>query len=240
MTTKTIGTNLFAAALAFFLAWLLMPGVGVTDAKQIFALVSAHRPQVALSVLSQLLSAVLYVPALLGLASHRWFGKQPSVRLAAGLLLVGAMGSAADAVLHLLAYAMTAPGLATDASAQVMAFMQGTGLVLLAPLILCFFLGGGLLSFALANAGIVSRRSAQLHWVALGVAVLGGQLASHGMLSGRLVGLAALGCVSAAQAWLGSVLLRYDPQAHNAAQERALGERPTVPSPPPRIQPARR
>jgi hypothetical protein len=41
------------------------------------------------------------------------------------LLLLGAMGSAADAVLHLLAYAMTAPGLDRGPLLEVMAFMQG-------------------------------------------------------------------------------------------------------------------
>jgi hypothetical protein len=74
------------------------------------------------------------------------------------------MGSAADAVLHLLAYAMTAPGLDT------MAFMQGPGLLLLAPLILCFFVGGAWLSVALARAGIVPRWNPLLHGAAVGVA----------------------------------------------------------------------
>jgi hypothetical protein len=80
------------------------------------------------------------------------------------------MGSAADAVLHLLAYAMTAPGLDTGSLLRVMAFMQGPGLLLLAPLILCFFVGGAWLSVALARAGIVPRWNPLLHGAAVGVA----------------------------------------------------------------------
>ncbi|HWQ35241.1 MAG TPA: hypothetical protein VNQ79_20515 [Blastocatellia bacterium] len=124
-----------------------MPGVGVTDAEQIFRLVASQRSLVAASVIIQLISAVLYVPALLGTASEAIFtvsvncdppaqallgtaseaitGQIPGVKWSAGLLLVGATGSAADAVLHLLAYAMTAPGLDLATLIRVMAFMQG-------------------------------------------------------------------------------------------------------------------
>jgi hypothetical protein len=195
--------SLIAAALLFWLSWLLMPGVGVTDAERILELVASRRSAVAVSVVAQLLSAVLYVPALLGIVSHVELGSVPSVRWGTGLLLVGAMGSAADAVFHLLAYAMTAPGLEAGSLERVMAFMQGPGLLLLAPLIACFFLGGAWLSFALANAGAVSRRNAHLHGVAVLIAVFGGALGSMGVVPPRLVGLATLGVVSVAQIWIG-------------------------------------
>src|SRR5690349_6199653 len=98
-----------AAGTLFWLAWALMPGVGVTDPAQIFALVSAHRPFVAVSVLVQLISAMCYAPAVVAFASHPDWRRLATVRWGAALLAIGAMGSAADAVLHLLAYAMTAP-----------------------------------------------------------------------------------------------------------------------------------
>lgn len=208
------GMSLVAAAVSFWLSWLLMPGVGVTDAERIFELVASQRSSVAFSVVAQLLSAVLYVPALLGVVSRAEFGSAPSVRRGAGLLLVGAMGSAADAILHLLAYAMTAPDLESGSLIRVMEFMQGPGLLLLAPLIACFFLGGAWLSVALAKVGVVSRGSAHLHGVAVGVAVVGGALASTGMVPARAVGLAALGAVSGAQVWVGVALWsRGDPAA---------------------------
>src|SRR5215216_4966680 len=90
---------LVAAAVLFWLAWLLMPGVGVTDPEQIFALVAPRRPFVAASVVTQLASAALYGFALVGVASDAELTRIPALRMAAGLLLVGAMGSAADAVL---------------------------------------------------------------------------------------------------------------------------------------------
>jgi hypothetical protein len=159
-----------------------------------------------LSVITQLLSAVLYVPALLGVVSDARSGRVPALRWGADLLIVGAMGSAADAVLHLLAFAMTAPGVPRAPMIPVMAFMQGPGLFLLAPLVLSFFLGGAVLSFAFGGAGVISRWNARLHVIGLAVAVIGGGLASSGLVPARLVGLTFLAIVSAAQAWVGLAL----------------------------------
>lgn len=203
MRSRTTGSLLAAAAALFWVAWVLMPGVGVTDAAQIFALVGSQRPLVSISVAVQLVSAVLYVPAMLGLVREPALGEQRSVRIAAGLLLVGALGSAADAVLHLLAFAMTAPGVDRVAMLPVMAFMQGPGLQLLGPLIVCLFAGGAWLSIALYRTGAVSKQNAWLHLWALVVALVGGGLAARGLVSGRVVGLLVLGLISAAQAWAG-------------------------------------
>ena len=49
------GAWLFCASLAFWVSWLLMPGVGVTDPALIFELVGGHRAKVFASVLLQLL-----------------------------------------------------------------------------------------------------------------------------------------------------------------------------------------
>jgi hypothetical protein len=194
---------LVLAAALFWIAWLLMPGVGVTDAKQIFELVSSHRELVATSVVVQLISAVLYIPAMMGIARDSELGRTRLVQWGAGLLFAGAMGSAADAVLHLLAYAMTTPGLERGSLMPVMAFMQGPGLALLAPLLLSFFAGGAVLSVALVRVGAVSRWNAGLHFIAVAVAAIGGWLASGQLMSPRLVGLTVLAFVSAAQAWVG-------------------------------------
>ncbi len=209
---RVTGMSLVAAAALFWLAWLLMPGVGVTDAEQIFRLVASQRSSVAASVVIQLLSAALYVPALLGIASDSELGGVPAVRRWAGISLLGAMGSAADAVLHLLAYAMTAPGLDLATLIRVMAFMQGPGLLLLAPLIACFFLGGGGLSFALSQVRVVSPWNFRLHGIALVVAVAGGALASKGLAPPRAVGLVTLGIVSATQVWVGGALWKRRPK----------------------------
>jgi hypothetical protein len=207
VTLEMSGIALAGAATLFWVAWALMPGVGVTDPREIFDLVASRRTSVMVSVVVQLLSAVFYVPALLGLGSVG-ARMHSAVRWGVGLLIVGAMGSAADAVLHLLAYAMTAPGVDRAAVTSVMAFMQGPGLILLAPLILSFFVGGALLSTGSAREGVVSAWNPRLHLIAVAIAIAGGGLASAGLIPARAVGLATLAAVSVAQAWLGLSLAR--------------------------------
>jgi hypothetical protein len=202
------GTCLVAAALLFWLAWLLMPGVGVTDAHEIFRLVGAHRGRVLLSVVVQLASAVLYVPAVVGIASDARLGAARGMRRSVALLGIGALGSSADAMLHLLAYAMTKPGLDAAALAPVMRFMQGPGLRLLAPLLLAFFAGGAWLSAAAARDGLVSQANPRLHLAAVATAILGAVLAKLDWVSARIIGLAVLGIVAAAQVGVGVGLLR--------------------------------
>jgi len=107
-----------------------------------------------LSVVTQLLSAALYVPALLGIVCAHTSAR---ARWGAGLLLLGATGSAMDAIFHLLAYAMTAPNLERAPLLQVMAFMQGPGLRLVAPFIISFFAGSVCLSVALMKDRVVSK-----------------------------------------------------------------------------------
>jgi len=189
MSSRYAGLILIGAAALFWLSWLLMPGVGVTSSAQIFDLVSRRRPLVMLSVIMQLVSSALYVPALLGMSCSTGQKCERQVRWGAGLLLLGAMGSAIDAVLHLLAYAMTMPGLERTESLKVMAFMQGPGLLLIAPLIVSFFAGSVLLSIALTKSGTASTAAVYMHLAALGLAVLGGIGASRGIVSSRAVGL---------------------------------------------------
>jgi hypothetical protein len=185
-----------------------MPGVGVTDAAQIFKLVARQRSLVMLSVVTHLLSSTLYVPALLGISCAFSQMSGAGVRWGASLLLLGAMGSAIDAVFHLVAYAMTMPGLELSSLLKVMAFLQGPGLRLVAPFIISFFVGGVLLSIALAKKGTVSKISAYMYPIALEVALVGGAAASGGFISSRVVGLALLGIVSFAQVSLGLELAR--------------------------------
>lgn len=226
---KTIfpGLALANAALLFFAAWVMMPGVGVTDAQQIFALVGTHRPWVAYSIVTQLLSAVLFVLALLGVSARAELAGARGVHPAAAMLAAGAIGSAGDAILHLVAYAMTAPSLASAQFISVMTFLQSAGLRLLAPLLICFFAGGAWLALALANAGVVSRRNSQLHAIALGVALGFGWLAHAGVVPARLVGLATLGVVSYAHIWLGAAL------AWHAAAQAPAGTPAAAQSPRP-------
>jgi len=208
MLSRNAGLLLIAAAALFWLSWFLMPGVGVTDAAQIFELVASKRSSVMLSIITQLLSSALYVPALLGIVCARSQTSDTAVRCGAGLLLLGAMGSAMDAVFHLVAYAMTMPGLELSSLLKVMAFMQGPGLRLVAPFIVSFFIGGVCLSIALSKKRTVSKASGYMYLIAVGIAVVGGAVASRGFIASRLVGLSVLAAVSISQALLGLELSR--------------------------------
>lgn len=217
MLSRNAGPLLITAAVLFWLSWFLMPGVGVTDPARIFELVASQRSLVMLSIVTQLLSSALYVPALLGIIGARSQTSDAGVRWGAGLLLLGAMGSAMDAVFHLVAYAMTMPGLELSSLLKVMAFMQGPGLRLVAPFIISFFVGGICLAIALAKKRAVSKAGAYLYLVAVGVAVVGGAAASRGLIASRAVGLSVLAAVSISQALLGLELSREHTRAALAA-----------------------
>ncbi len=208
MSIRNAGWLLIVAAALFWLSWFLMPGVGVTDAAQIFDLVGRNRSSVMLSVITQLLSAGLYVPALLGINADVNYTSDSKVRWGIGLLLLGAMGSAIDSVFHLLAYAMTMPGLERASLLQVMAYMQGPGLRLVAPFIASFLVGGVWLSVTLSTKRAVSKASMYVYLFALGIAVAGAVAAAGGIISSRVVGLSFLGAISMAQASLGLELSR--------------------------------
>jgi hypothetical protein len=208
MSRRIEGLLFIAAAASFWVSWLLMPGVGVTDPAMIFHLVASQRLSVLSSVIVQLLSAALYVPALLGISTARNHQSDPRVRWATGLLLLGAMGSAIDAVFHLLAYAMTKPGLEPGSLLQVMAFMQGPGLRLVAPFIASFFVGSVFLSVVLAKKRAISKVSLYIYAMVPVVLVCGVGATSTGIVSARAVGLSVLAVVSIAQARLGLELYR--------------------------------
>ena len=89
-----------------------------------------------------------------------------------------------------------------------MRFMQGPALLLIAPLVSAFFIGGAWLSVVLARRAVVSRWNPKLYAIALGVAVLPAMFARVGGASPRRLGLVALGSVSAAQIWIGVALWR--------------------------------
>jgi hypothetical protein len=196
-----------------------MPGVGVTDTHEIFRLVGDHRERVLASVVVQLVSAALYVAAVVGLASDARIGAARGIRARAVLLGIGAAGSAADAVFHLLAYAMTAPGLDPTALVPVMQFMQGPGLRLLAPLLLAFVAGSAWLSIAAARAGIVSR--ANPRWF------LGAALATVivDVLAPWNVGLGVVLFLVAAQVGVGAGLIRSRSEASVANEVPGHGQR---------------
>ena len=197
---------LIAAAATFWIGWLLMPGVGVTDAAVILDAVGAHRGAVLASSILHLVCAALFALAIPGLARLA-AGRGRVLGVAASLLAVGACAIAADAIFHFVAYEMTAPGVDRAAMLPVMVQLQTNDLRYLMPLVLALFLGAGALAGGASRAGLVSRWNPRLHGIAVATAVLGGGLLGP-RGGGRFVGLAFLGLVSASIAWVGAVLLR--------------------------------
>jgi hypothetical protein len=163
VSPRVTGTNLAAAALFFWLAWWRMPAVGITDTREIFEQVAAHRGAVSASARIQLISTLLYVAACVGVLRLPQ-AERPAVRGGAAMLLLGAAGSTADAVIHLLAYEMTAPGVDRAAMIPVMERRQGPNLALLGPLIAAFFLGSLLLAIGSA------RNCASQAWLGVSLA----------------------------------------------------------------------
>jgi hypothetical protein len=217
-----VGAWLVAASLLFWIAWVLMPGVGVTDAQQILTLVSQQRPEVRLSAILQLISAACYAPALVGVAELGQKWNRSAIGVGAILLLIGAMGSAADAMLHLLAYEMTAPNTTPSQLIPVMARMQGPDLVLLAPMLVSYFAGSVVLAIGFARAGATSMWNPTLFIVALAVALVGSRLFGAEPGGQRIVGLAILGLISFSQAWLGIALWK------SPGERRDFDHRPSV------------
>jgi hypothetical protein len=173
-----------------------MPGVGITDTLTIFGLVGQHRERVMVSVCVQLFSAAAYAPGIVGLLGMPQAATSRALRWGAGLLAVGAMGSAADAVFHLVAYEMTAPSVQTAAMIPVMQQLQGPDLKWLAPMISAFFVAHGIIAWAARRQHEVGKVS----WMMiLGVPVLvtlAGVVARAEPLSGRFAGLSVLALVS--------------------------------------------
>ncbi len=151
------GYLLITAAVTYWLAWFLMPDQGTADTEHILKIVQEHRDAVWASVIVQIISSALYVPALLGIA----MGIDELSRTTFwGIVLlgIGAMGMCADAFFHLLAYYMTDPAIQRDANVvTVMEAMQTKGILLLIPLLLLFFIGTLVLAIGLYKQKVVSR-----------------------------------------------------------------------------------
>ena len=202
------GICLAAAALAFWLAWFLMPMPGTTDVAFILAQVGATPERVWLSVALQLVSSALFVPGLLAFAVST---EPRSPRLgfaAASLAGIGATGFAADAIYHLLAYEMVQPGIERAAMIPLMARFQSADLVFVAPQLVALLVGLALVSLAAARAGLVPRANPRLHLAALGLAVVGGAFANATGQGRRVVALCVLALFSLAVAWVGVALAR--------------------------------
>ena len=197
------GACLVAAGVTFWLAWFLMPLPGTTDASFILEQVSLTPGSVFASVAVQLVSSALLVPGVLGLVQATRLRESGAAFLAASLVGIGATGFAADAIYHLLAAEMVAPGVAREAMLPVMERFQSADLAFIVPQLLALLAGVVWLALLAARAGVASRWSPRLLALALGVAVAGAAAARAFGGGRRAVALGALALVSLAITELG-------------------------------------
>jgi hypothetical protein len=205
---RAAGACLVAAAFTFWLAWFLMPLPGTTDVAFIFEQVGAARERVFWSVALQVLSAALFVPGILGLMGSDALRSSGAAFWGAALVGIAATGSAADAIYHLLAFEMTAPGVTREAMLPVMERFQSADLVFVTPQLLALLPGTALLAWVSARTGFAPRRTPRWLLLALAVAVLGGIAVRAAGLPRRLVAVTVLGLLSLTLAELGASLWR--------------------------------
>jgi hypothetical protein len=210
---KSAGGFLVLASAAFWISWMLMPGVGVTDTATIFARVGTNRPSVLASVILQLVSAASYAPGLVGIAMSDGARRTWTLRVGCVLLAIGAMGSAADAIFHLVAYEMTGPGLASEAMIPVMQRLQGPDLALLLPFVMAFFVGNALLVVAHRKRGPIARAGSLALIASPATLVAGVPMVRLGILAGRVVGLAFLAATAGSLALIG-LSITAEPREH--------------------------
>jgi hypothetical protein len=201
-TTRAAGAVLIFAAVTFWLAWVLMPDAGTNDAVHILTAVRDHREAVWWSVVVQLVSSVAFVPAVI-------LARPASTRALAGacLVLVGAMGMAADAVFHLAAYYMTTDGVAAESVLEPMRLLQTEGLRFLVPLLLPFLFGGWVYASGLRASG-GTRWTGRVFALAFAFAAVGVVIVAATGSGRHAVVLGFLGLIALGYARLGYDLIR--------------------------------
>jgi hypothetical protein len=175
-------------------------------------LVGTHRSSVFASVILQLVSGASYAPGVVAIAMSDDAHRARTIRVGCILLAIGAMGSAADAIFHLVAYEMTGAGLAPEAMAPVMTKLQGPDLALLLPFVAAFFAGNALLVVAHRRRGPLARAGFLALVVSPAILLAGAPMVRLGILAGRVVGLAFLGATAGSLAMVGLSVIS-EPQA---------------------------
>jgi hypothetical protein len=198
------GVSLIAAALLLWIAWALMPDAATADARHILEAVGANRERVALSAVVQLVASALFAPGVLFAARQ---GRRVTF-WGATLLVIGAMGMAADAVYHQLAVEMTAPGVDGASVLPVMEAMQTRDIRTLAPLLLAFIIGAIVFVVGLSRDQVLGRSAKWFPVAAPLVGIIFGVLASAGVVARRFVALGVLAVLCGTLTHAGVALVR--------------------------------
>jgi len=183
-THRLSGILYFLAAATFLLGWALMPDAGTKDAAHILEAVAAQRSAVWWSVVAHMLSGVAFLGAVLGTQSDPRANATGLARLGAWLVAVGGMGVTMDGFFHLVAFYMTADGVAPQGVLEPMRLLQSKGLAFLVPLLLAFIAGGLIYAAGLNRAAVTTAWPTRLFVLAIAFAIGGGGI-SAGLGQGR-------------------------------------------------------
>jgi hypothetical protein len=210
------GGLLIIASFGFFISWFLMPDPGTTDTIHILSIVGQSRTSVLASIIVQISTSVLYVVSLF-LLTRMSLRQKRSTLIGIILLAVGLLGLCSDAFFHLLAYFMTDNSITIQQDVvKVMVFMQTTGVALLLPIMLPFFIGSLVLAIGLNRQGVITRASAYIIISAFSMCVLN-VLAKKTHICQPAPMIATLGLFATGQAFIGFDLLRNSNQKRSAA-----------------------
>jgi hypothetical protein len=211
MTTRRGGLWLIVAAATFWPGWLLMPDAGTNDAPHILEVVRANRAAVWWSVVLHLVASVALVVGVVGVQSHSAAAGACAAQWGACLVLIGALGTCADAFFHLMAYYLTADGVEPGAVLEPMRLLQTQGVAFLAPLLLALVAGGWLYSAGLRRAGVLSSAAWWAFVAAVVTALVGGAVVAGSGQGRRAVSLTVLGLVALGYARIGWEFLAFGP-----------------------------
>lgn len=215
---KSSGWLFILTGFTFWLGWFLMPDAGTNDAAPILDAVTANRSHVWWSALVHIVTSLWAVIGVVGLQTERRAAKSKTMRVGAILVLFGAMGVCMDAFFHLVAFYMTAQGIAAAAVLEPMRLLQTQGMAFLIPLLLSFIVGGTVYSAGLYHIDATSAVAKRIFLIGLAWALFGGIMASW-LGSGRqIVVQGFLDWVALAYGWMGYEIVwrwRPDKQLHS-------------------------
>lgn len=210
MGNKFNGILFVFAAITFWLAWFLMPDAGTNDARHILEMVRATRNSVWWSVLVQIVSAVAFVPAVVGFQTNLPAANSKLAKTGASLILIGAMGMCADAIFHLAAYYMTADGIEIQTVFEPTRLLQTDGIRFLVPLLIPFLIGGWIYASALRRASIISRTSEWIFAFAFFFVITGILAINLAGISRHIIILSFLGLIALGYASIGFEIIKRD------------------------------
>ena len=210
---RSSGLLLILAGLTFWLGYIIMPMYSNGDPVQMLTTIAHQRTRVWWSVMTHLISSLIFVIAVIGLQTDRRASRSKTMRVGAILVLIGAMGLSLHAFYHLITYFMsTSGGLSAQNMAEPMQLLQTRGTLFFKPLLLSLLIGGTVYSAGFYHIDATSPWSKRVFLVGLAWGLIGSGIVSRTGLGQNILTQGFLAWVTLAYCWLGfEVLFRLRP-----------------------------